>query len=134
MEAKRHAPTSDALLADKTFPGTPEAVRLARCWAKEVFSLAGAEWADVCELLVSEVATNAIAHTDSPWFRVRILSSFHVEIWDASYELPQRRQTTPESEGGRGLELLDLLSPDYQVVLCGQGKKVCFQPQGWIEP
>lgn len=134
MKTKRHVPTSDALLADRTFASTPEAVGIARRWAKEVFSSAGAEWADVGELLVSEVATNAVQHTDSPWFRVRILSSLHVEIWDGSYEMPHRRQAAPESEGGRGLELLDLLSPGYQVVLGGEGKKVCFQPQCWIEP
>ncbi|WP_344271559.1 ATP-binding protein [Streptomyces hebeiensis] len=85
---------------------------------------------DTCESLVGEVAANAVVHAVGDAFRVRVLSSLTVEVWDEAYVVPRRRVATPDSESGRGLELVHALADGYQVRLGRYGKAVCFRPAG----
>jgi anti-sigma regulatory factor (Ser/Thr protein kinase) len=89
----------------------PAQVRRARKQAREALSRWGlAEHADLAELIVSELATNAIRHGDGV---VRVCVSFarcdlRVEVHDdAAGRWPVRRQAAAQDESGRGLALLD---------------------------
>ncbi|MFC9505431.1 ATP-binding protein [Streptomyces sp. NPDC057002] len=127
MHTDQHAVTDR--VAERVFPRAPEQVGRARRWAASVYADAGAD-PDACYLLVSEVATNAVIHATGADFTVRIhQDELWIELWDGSPVEPQRRQARPDSEGGRGLELLDLMAPGYEVVLGTTGKCVCFQPK-----
>jgi anti-sigma regulatory factor (Ser/Thr protein kinase) len=106
----------------------PSAVPCARAHARLVL----AEWelarlSNDVELIVSELVTNGVRAaaglTDS-WFAglwipgappVRLWLSSDcrqvlVQVWDGNDELPVRRETGPEADGGRGLLLVQSLS------------------------
>lgn len=121
----------DSLLAEETFASRPESVASARSWAGHVYASAGGD-PDPVKLLVSEVVTNAVRHAGGPAFTVCVLASLWVEVWDsAPFAVPRRRVATEDSTDGRGLEILELLAPDYYVVLTRCEKGVCFRPKGW---
>ncbi|MES4908225.1 MULTISPECIES: ATP-binding protein [unclassified Streptomyces] len=117
--------------ATARFAREPKSVALARNWAVQAYSDAGGSEVDVCELLVSEVATNSVNYAEGPEFEVRVRSDLWIEVWDASRQEPQRRVANEQSTGGRGLELLELLAPGYTVDIGPDGKTVCFLPKGW---
>jgi anti-sigma regulatory factor (Ser/Thr protein kinase) len=89
----------------------PAQVRRARKQARQALSRWGlAEHADLAELIVGELASNAIRHGDGV---VHVCVSFvrcdlRVEVHDeATRRWPVRRQAAAEDESGRGLALLD---------------------------
>jgi anti-sigma regulatory factor (Ser/Thr protein kinase) len=91
----------------------PAQVRHARKRAREALSRWGlAGHADLAELIVSELATNAIRHGDGA---VHVCVSFarcdlRVEVRDeAAGRWPVRQEAAAEDESGRGLALLDEL-------------------------
>ncbi|WP_237319429.1 ATP-binding protein [Streptomyces sp. JJ36] len=82
---------------------------------------------DTAQLLVSELVTNAVVHTDSA--RVRCLlraggSRLRLEIHDEGSErsAPLPCWATPEDEHGRGLLLVDTLSDEWGVDCAAQGR------------
>lgn len=90
---------------------------------------------DIVELLVSELVTNAVLHA-----RSRVVLSVHVEgeilrieVRDTEPTLPTARVHDQESQTGRGLELVDLLSNRWGAELDApsssgpQGKTVWFE-------
>jgi anti-sigma regulatory factor (Ser/Thr protein kinase) len=86
---------------------------------KALFGWGLGEHADLAELIVSELATNAIRHADGP-IQVRISydrGDLCVEVHDDGTGRPVRRQATADDESGRGLALLDGL-----IGMCG-GKR-----------
>lgn len=108
---------SSALHRKTTFPGTPKSIAAARRWVADTLT----EWdihdRSVIELVVSELATNAIVHTTSgrPYGRYSLsvaVSSdqLRVEVRDAG-PLPGRSPACvwahPEATHGRGLALVD---------------------------
>lgn len=127
----RRSPTTAAepeWVVERAFRRTPDQVGPARRWAASVYADAGAD-PEACRLLVSEAATNAVVHASGDSFRVRIhTKELWVEVWDDSPALPRREVAGEDSEGGRGLELMELLAPGYQVAIAGQGKALRFQP------
>ncbi len=66
---------------------------------------------DTTELLVSELVTNALRYGEGE-IRVRLLldRTLVCEVWDAGLVQPRRRRARDTDEGGRGLQLVDLLS------------------------
>jgi anti-sigma regulatory factor (Ser/Thr protein kinase) len=89
----------------------PAQVRHARRRARQaLFRWRLGEHADLAELIVSELATNAIRHGDGV---IHVCVSFargdlRVEVHDeAAGRWPVRRQAAAEDEAGRGLALLD---------------------------
>lgn len=134
MRTDQH--TRSNVVAEKTFPCTPDQVGPARRWAAAIYADAGAD-PDVCRLLVSELATNSVLHAQGESFQVRIhREALWVEVCDESYDLPRRQPTTEmaddgslePSEHGRGLELLESLAPGFETCLMRGGKAVRFQP------
>lgn len=130
MHTEQHASAETVL--ERAFSCTPDQVGPARRWAASVYDEAGADsdLSETCRLLVSEVATNAVLHAGGDEFWVRIyVPDLLVEVLDSSRELPQRRVAGESSEDGRGLELLGLFAPGFDVVLNERGKGVRFQPK-----
>jgi anti-sigma regulatory factor (Ser/Thr protein kinase) len=89
----------------------PAQVGLARKQARQALLRWGlGEHADLAELIVSELATNAIRHGDG---MVHVCVSFarddlRVDVHDeAAGRWPVRQQAAAEDESGRGLALLD---------------------------
>ncbi|MEV7902145.1 ATP-binding protein [Streptomyces anulatus] len=118
-------------MATSYFKREKESVLCARSWATEVYSANGGPEPDICELLVSEVATNAVLHGEGSEYRVTVWGDHSIEVWDASPKEPQRRYADEEETCGRGLELLEALAPNYTVSAEVGGKSVRFTPKGW---
>lgn len=75
---------------------------------------------DTCELIVSEIATNAVTstreHGCADPVRLWMLGdgeSVLLLIWDATMPAPVPRATTPDAEHGRGLTLVAALSRQW---------------------
>ncbi|GLW05212.1 ATP-binding protein [Microtetraspora sp. NBRC 13810] len=121
--AERREPSAERppICWRRQFPGKATSVPEVREWARDL--LAGRLATPVLDdalLLLSEIVTNAIAHSDSgrtPEERVtvrviRVSGGVHVEVTDAgsATTAPAVRVPGPEDEGGRGLWLVDLLA------------------------
>ncbi|WP_369372576.1 SpoIIE family protein phosphatase [Streptomyces sp. cg36] len=68
------------------------------------------ELADVCELVVSELVGNALRYGNGPG-RLRLLRDERlvVEVSDTGPDLPQIQHADLSDEGGRGLQLINML-------------------------
>ena len=80
---------------------------------------------DVAELLVSEVVTNAVLHTDTE-IEVRVRAGgpgVLVEVSDRSLQLPRQRTHDSESVSGRGLDLVEMLAAQFGVAVGPDGAK-----------
>ncbi|MEU9887066.1 ATP-binding protein [Sphaerisporangium sp. NPDC051011] len=105
----------------RSFLGTPPSVTEARRFVTTF--LAGWPLVDTAELIVSELATNAIRHSATKRFGGR----FHVEIqaerhrvWlgvtdEGGPDAPAMHTPGGEEEGGRGLLLVATLADSYGV-------------------
>lgn len=86
--------------------------------------------ADTVELIVSELTTNAVRASlglqgsryngvwtpGTPPVRLWLCSDRRqvvVNVWDGNDRLPQRRETDPEADGGRGLLLVETLAATW---------------------
>lgn len=88
--------------------------------------------ADTAELLVSELVTNALRHAPGPVrLNLRVTANgLRCEVEDTHLAAPIRRSATPDAEGGRGTELLDLLSDSWGSYETGTGKTTWFELTG----
>jgi hypothetical protein len=76
-----------------------------------------AETLEAVELMVSELATNCIRHTDSG-FDLTIIRSgpdIRVEATDHAGGTPTMRSPKPTDPSGRGLKIVDMLSAGWGV-------------------
>ncbi|KOV58219.1 hypothetical protein ADK64_37195 [Streptomyces sp. MMG1121] len=88
-----------------------------------------AETADTAELLVSELVTNALRHTRGP-LRLNLQvrrGRLRCEVEDTDSAAPVRRVVDTDAEGGRGMELLDLLAEAWGGTRTATGKTVWFE-------
>lgn len=89
-------------------------------------------------LVVSELATNAVKHTDSSWILCAAAYSSYggvqVEVHDddTSSRAPRRRTPTAERESGRGLHIVEALARRWGVTVSPvtRGTAVWAQLQG----
>jgi anti-sigma regulatory factor (Ser/Thr protein kinase) len=96
----------------------PTAVACARWHAIQVLSEWGLkEFSERVELLVSELATNAVKASQSPdWiFPIRLWlrsdgARVMILVWDINPQPPKRVEADAEAESGRGLLLVETLS------------------------
>ncbi|MFE5027966.1 ATP-binding protein [Streptomyces sp. NPDC056656] len=80
--------------------------------------------ADTAELLVSELVTNALRHTRGP-LRLNLQlrgSRLRCEVEDTDPAGPVHRVVDTDAEGGRGTELLDLLTEAWGSTRTATGK------------
>jgi anti-sigma regulatory factor (Ser/Thr protein kinase) len=94
-----------------------------------VLSDASTETLEAVELMVSELATNCIRHTDSG-FDLTIIRSgddIRVEASDHAGGTPMMRSPKPTDPSGRGLKIIDMLSAGWGVDSgAPEGKTVWF--------
>ena len=111
-----------------TVPSVPRSVAEVRRFARDVCGT-GSPVADTVELLVSEVATNALVHGAGD-VRVRVVvlpGRVRVEVDDDSPHAPAPRSAGPTAEGGRGLALVTALSAQWGVLSRPGSKTVWFE-------
>ena len=113
----------------RSFPHEPQSVPAARRFATSVLRGASAETLEAVELMVSELATNCIRHTDSG-FELTITregSDIEVEATDRAGGTPTMQSPEPTDPSGRGLKIIDALSARWGVRAgAAHGKTVWF--------
>lgn len=85
--------------------------------------------ADVAELLVSELVTNAILHARTEvTVRIDVNSMrLRVEVCDEMAMAPQLRRYSEDATTGRGMLLVETLASRWGSKLQGDGKAVWFE-------
>ncbi|GAA3391381.1 SpoIIE family protein phosphatase [Streptomyces roseoviridis] len=116
-------------VGDWRLPREPRSVGRARELARA--QLTGWELeplVDTVELLVSELVTNALRYGEGE-IRLRLLRdrTLVCEVWDAGLVQPRRRRAKDTDEGGRGLQLVGLLSAAWGSRRTPRGKTVWFE-------
>ena len=101
------------------FPSIPESVRIARFHVRAALGFHGlGEYADDAEIITSELVTNAIQHVRDDGTNTIVVTlarvwnpaAVTVVVSDSSSEGPVRRDTSADSEQGRGLQIVEALS------------------------
>ena len=111
----------------RTYPHDLASVRAARSFVAEELADLG-PGIDAVVLMVSELATNSIRHSESP-FRVTIDRSGNdvcVEVFDDGPGQPVRRAPTIDMPSGRGLQIVEGLAEAWGVRHHDHGKTVWF--------
>ncbi|MFE3647831.1 SpoIIE family protein phosphatase [Streptomyces sp. NPDC059152] len=112
----------------------PERIAAARRQMRDVLH----DWSDPDQvdsavLMVSEIVTNVLTHTDGDALLVAEVSGergtrrLRVDVADGSDELPHRRRPGELASSGRGLVLLELLAGAWGVAPRGDGKSTWFE-------
>ncbi|WP_051864754.1 ATP-binding protein [Streptosporangium roseum] len=123
------------LLAHAEFSAVPGSVATARQWARELLTgTASDATVDDLVLLLSEVVTNAVVHSDSgraPGGSVMVCLGFggglvHVEVIDDGSATSVPFVRAADSDGGRGLLLVDLIATGWGACRDATGNVVWF--------
>ncbi|MER5217570.1 SpoIIE family protein phosphatase [Streptomyces sp. NPDC002838] len=129
-------------VGDWTLPREPRSVGRAREYARgQLLSWDLEPLVDTTELLVSELVTNALRYGEGE-IRLRLLldRTLVCEVWDAGLVQPRRRRARDTDEGGRGLQLVGLLSAAWGSRRTPRGKTVWFElplpdgERGMVDP
>ncbi|MDF3298087.1 SpoIIE family protein phosphatase [Streptomyces tropicalis] len=116
-------------VGDWTLPREPRSVGRAREYARTQLVAWDLEpLVDTTELLVSELVTNALRYGEGE-IRLRLLldRTLVCEVWDSGLVQPRRRRARDTDEGGRGLQLVGLLSAAWGSRRTPRGKTVWFE-------
>ncbi|GHG27755.1 SpoIIE family protein phosphatase [Streptomyces zaomyceticus] len=116
-------------VGDWQLPREPRSVGRARELARAQLKAWDLEpLVDTVELLVSELVTNALRYGEGE-IRLRLLRdrTLVCEVWDAGLVQPRRRRAKDTDEGGRGLQLVGLLSSSWGSRRTPRGKTVWFE-------
>lgn len=116
-------------VGDWSLKPQPTSVARARELAREQLQSWGLdELVDTTELLVSELVTNALRHGYGD-IRLRLLldRTLVCEVWDSALVQPRRRRARDTDEGGRGLQLVTMLSESWGSRRTHRGKTVWFE-------
>ncbi|MFF7330392.1 SpoIIE family protein phosphatase [Streptomyces sp. NPDC090306] len=112
----------------------PERISVGRHQLTELLhDWSSADQLDSAVLLLSEVLTNVLVHTDSDALLVAEVIGepgerrVRVEVTDAGDDLPHKRRPGELASSGRGLVLIELLAHDWGVNPRGKGKSIWFE-------
>ncbi|MFE2069092.1 SpoIIE family protein phosphatase [Streptomyces sp. NPDC059467] len=112
----------------------PERVAEARQQLRELLHDWGSpDQLDSAVLLVSEMLTNVLVHTDVDALLLAEVSGqaperrLRVEVTDAGDDLPHKRRPGELASSGRGLVLIELLADAWGVAPRGEGKSIWFE-------
>lgn len=133
-EASAAQPTAPRRTALTIAQAEPERISAARTLLREMLhDWADPEQVDSAVLMVSEMATNVLVHTDGDALMVAQASGEHgerrlrVEVSDGSDELPHKRRPGEMASSGRGLVLMEMLADVWGVDPRGSGKSIWFE-------
>ncbi|MGS2644082.1 ATP-binding protein [Streptosporangium sp. LJ11] len=118
-----------------------ESVPEARAWARDLLiGRVGAPVLDDVLLLLSELATNAVAHSDSgrtadgrvTVYVARTTTTVHVEVTDdgSAASAPAVRVPEADDDGGRGLWLVEMVAAGWGSHRDDAGGSVWFRVPG----
>jgi anti-sigma regulatory factor (Ser/Thr protein kinase) len=113
----------------RSFAQSPASVSAARRFARDALRDLPPTGLEVVELMVSELATNCIRHSQSAFEVVidRTQADVRIEVSDRAGGTPTVRSPGPEDPRGRGLKIVEMLSEDWGVDYhAGDGKTVWF--------
>jgi serine phosphatase RsbU (regulator of sigma subunit)/anti-sigma regulatory factor (Ser/Thr protein kinase) len=112
----------------------PERIAVARQQLRELLhDWASPDQVDSAVLLLSEMLTNVLVHTDAEALLVAEVTGragdrrMRVEVTDAGDDLPHRRSPGELASSGRGLLLIELLAHAWGVDPRGEGKTTWFE-------
>jgi anti-sigma regulatory factor (Ser/Thr protein kinase) len=94
---------------------------------------ASADQVDSAVLLVSEMVTNVLVHTDADALLVAEMTGgagsrrIRIQVSDGSDDLPHKRHPGELASSGRGLVLMELLADAWGVDPRGEGKSIWFE-------
>ncbi len=116
MTSKRH------------FSCQPKSVSAARHFTRAVLEDQPRETLEAVELMVSELATNAVQHARSDFDLTirRTRGQLRIEIRDRGQGQPALRSPTPQENSGRGLRIVEAMSSEWGVLADSEGKLVWF--------
>jgi serine phosphatase RsbU (regulator of sigma subunit)/anti-sigma regulatory factor (Ser/Thr protein kinase) len=127
----RRAPRRTAMTVAQA---QPERIAAARQHLRELLhDWRDADQVDSAVLMISEMATNVLVHTDGDALLVAEVAHddtarrLRVEVTDASDELPHRRRPGEMASSGRGLLLMEMLADNWGVDPRGEGKSIWFE-------
>lgn len=128
-------------MSSRTFPAWPTSVPGARTFVTGLLERVPVRICETAGLLVSELATNVIRHTDAPTFVVDVVDLpddglLRVEVTDTGAELPVLRTPDPTAERGRGIQLVSVLADRWGARRArgAAGKTVWFELRYAPEP
>ncbi|PWG14593.1 hypothetical protein DF268_04710 [Streptomyces sp. V2] len=102
-------------------------LRLRPKWAVRAYERAGGKNPDLCALLVSELATNAVEHAEGDRFEVTVWASLVIDVKDASPKIPEPQRPHLHEKHGRGLLLISELASEFRVFPVPDGKISTFR-------
>jgi anti-sigma regulatory factor (Ser/Thr protein kinase) len=112
----------------------PERISAARQQLRELLhDWEDPEQIDAAVLMVSEMTTNVLVHTDGDALMVAEATGerggrrLRVEVADSSDELPHKRRPGEMASSGRGLVLMEMLADAWGVDPRGAGKSIWFE-------
>ncbi|THA38628.1 SpoIIE family protein phosphatase [Streptomyces sp. A1547] len=112
----------------------PERIAGARRQIRELLhDWADEEQVDAAVLMVSEMVTNVLLHTDGDALLVAEAMGelgtrrLRIEVADASDELPHKRHPGEMASSGRGVLLMEMLADSWGVDPRGEGKSIWFE-------
>ncbi|MFF3916707.1 SpoIIE family protein phosphatase [Streptomyces sp. NPDC001852] len=112
----------------------PDRIAEARRHLRELLhDWASPEQVDSAVLLVSEMVTNVLVHTDADALLLAEVTGeagtrgLRVEVTDAGDDLPHKRRPGELASSGRGLMLVELLADAWGVNPRGEGKSIWFE-------
>ena len=121
-------------MSRQSFPAWPMSVPVARSFVTDQLVRHPPALCETAGLLVSELATNVIRHTDSSSFVVDVddLADdgvLRVGVTDTGTALPVLRTPGPTAERGRGIQLVSVLADRWGAsrVRGGRVKTVWFE-------
>ena len=121
----------------RTFPNEAASVTAARNFVKTVLRDVSVDTLQAVELMVSELATNCVRHTDDR-FQISVeqgAADIRVEACDRGGGRPRLRSPGPMDPHGRGLRIVDALSGAWGIdVGPGQEKLVWFEVSSLAPP
>ncbi|MDQ1009586.1 serine phosphatase RsbU (regulator of sigma subunit)/anti-sigma regulatory factor (Ser/Thr protein kinase) [Streptomyces sp. V4I23] len=112
----------------------PERIAAARQQVRELLhDWSDEEQIDSAVLMVSEMVTNVLVHTDGNALLAAEIAHgekgrrLRVEVTDPSDELPHKRRPGEMASSGRGLVLMEVLADVWGVDPRGEGKSIWFE-------
>jgi anti-sigma regulatory factor (Ser/Thr protein kinase) len=116
------------MTSTRRFPCKPASVTAARHFVREALHERERDLVDAAELMVSELASNALRHARSD-FEITVETAgdrVRVGVRDSGDGEPRMRSPEPREHSGRGLRVVDALSATWGVTHQAQGKLVWF--------